>query len=76
MNKAVTERPTRPILHLTATAAPAPKDPKTELRCKPCRSVVEIDTSLDDTDTVRCPACGAARAAGTKQGRTRAGGAV
>jgi hypothetical protein len=60
MTKAMTERPTRPILHLKATPAPAPKDPKSEWRCKPCGAVVEIDPNLADGDTVRCPACGAA----------------
>jgi rubrerythrin len=59
MTKAMTDRPTRPILHLKANAAPAPKEPKSEWRCKPCGSVVEIDATLADTDPVRCPACGA-----------------
>lgn len=60
MTKAMTDRPTRPILHLKTTVTLAPKEPKSEWRCKPCGSVVEIDPALADTDTVRCPACDAA----------------
>jgi hypothetical protein len=56
----MTDRPTRPILHLKATPTPTPKDLKPEWRCKPCGSVVDVDAALADIDTVRCPACGAA----------------
>jgi len=55
----MTERPTRPILHLKGAPAPAPKAVSAEWRCKPCGAAVEIDPSLDDMDLVRCPGCGA-----------------
>lgn len=55
----MTERPPRSILHLKGTPPLAPKAQSAEWRCKPCGAAVLIDPTLDDTDTVRCPACGA-----------------
>jgi predicted RNA-binding Zn-ribbon protein involved in translation (DUF1610 family) len=59
----MTERPSRPILHLKAAPPSAAKAPAPVTaagwRCKPCGAAVDIEAGLDDADEVRCPACGA-----------------
>jgi DNA-directed RNA polymerase subunit RPC12/RpoP len=60
----MTERPSRPILHLKAGTVSLAKAPPaaaaaTGWRCKPCGAAVDIESSLADADEVRCPSCGA-----------------
>ncbi|HEX3365001.1 hypothetical protein [Phenylobacterium sp.] len=56
----MTERPSRPILHLkAATASPVLAPPAAGWRCKPCGAVVDVNSGLADADEVRCPSCGA-----------------